>query len=397
MQEYSKLISSIAESKTLAITALIKKLKAEGKEILSFSAGEPDFNTPEYIKSAAISAIENNKTKYTPVQGTAELIQAIVNKLKQENNLIFDSENILVSTGAKQSLFNIILSLCNPGDEIIFQSPYWVSYPEITKIAQAKPIIIETDTENNFKITPEQLEKSISEKTKVFLFNSPSNPTGAVYSKDEILKLADVLIPKDVFIVTDEIYEKIIFEGEEHFSIGSIDELRERTFTINGVSKAFAMTGWRIGYAAGKKEVIKLAKNLQSQSTSNASSISQAAAFAALNGGTKDIEKMVSEFNKRREYLVSELQSIEGVDCPTPKGAFYTFFNVGHYYNKVYGEHKVNDSISFCNYLLNEANIGLVPGIAFGNDKCVRMSYASSLEDIKEGVQRLKKALTSLN
>ena len=397
MSEYSKLIFSIQESKTLAITSLIKKLRAEGKEILSFSAGEPDFNTPEYIKSAAISAINNNQTKYTPVQGTTELIETIVEKFKKENNLLFTNENILVSTGAKQSLYNIILALCNPGDEVIFQAPYWVSYPEITKIAQAKSVIINTDIKDNFKINPNLLKQAITEKTKVFLFNTPSNPTGAVYSKSEILDLAEVLINKDIFIVSDEIYEKILFGGEEHFSIGSIDELKDRTITINGVSKAFAMTGWRIGYAVGNKDIIKLAKNLQSHSTSNASSISQAAANAALNGDGKEISKMVEEFNLRRNYIVKELQSIEGINCPTPKGAFYTFFDVSNYYNKSFNNFTVIDSVSFCNYLINEANIGLVPGVAFGNDNCVRMSYAASMDDIKEGISRLKDSLLKLN
>ena len=397
MSEYSKIIFSIQESKTLAITSLIKKLRAEGKEILSFSAGEPDFNTPEYIKSAAISAINNNQTKYTPVQGTTELIETIVEKFKKENNLLFTNENILVSTGAKQSLYNIILALCNPGDEVIFQAPYWVSYPEITKIAQAKSVIINTDIKDNFKINPNLLKQAITEKTKVFLFNTPSNPTGAVYSKSEILDLAEVLINKDIFIVSDEIYEKILFGGEEHFSIGSIDELKDRTITINGVSKAFAMTGWRIGYAAGNKDIIKLAKNLQSHSTSNASSISQAAANAALNGDSKEISEMVEEFNLRRNYIVKELQSIEGINCPTPKGAFYTFFDVSNYYNKSFNNFTVIDSVSFCNYLINEANIGLVPGVAFGNDNCVRMSYAASMNDIKEGISRLKDSLLKLN
>lgn len=397
MSEYSKLIFSIQESKTLAITSLIKKLRAEGKEILSFSAGEPDFNTPEYIKSAAISAINNNQTKYTPVQGTTELIETIVEKFKKENNLLFTNENILVSTGAKQSLYNIILALCNPGDEVIFQAPYWVSYPEITKIAQAKSVIINTDIKDNFKINPNLLKQAITEKTKVFLFNTPSNPTGAVYSKSEILDLAEVLINKNIFIVSDEIYEKILFGGEEHFSIGSIDELKDRTITINGVSKAFAMTGWRIGYAVGNKDIIKLAKNLQSHSTSNASSISQAAANAALNGDGKEISKMVEEFNLRRNYIVKELQSIEGINCPTPKGAFYTFFDVSNYYNKSFNNFTVIDSVSFCNYLINEANIGLVPGVAFGNDNCVRMSYAASMDDIKEGISRLKDSLLKLN
>ncbi|MCH7827165.1 MAG: pyridoxal phosphate-dependent aminotransferase [Bacteroidetes bacterium] len=397
MSEYSNLISSIQESKTLAITALIKKLRTEGKPILSFSAGEPDFNTPEYIKSAAISAINNNQTRYTPVQGTAELIESIITKFKKDNNLLFTNENILVSTGAKHSIFNIIMALCNPGDEVIFQSPYWVSYPDITKIAQAIPVIINTDIKDNFKINPNQLKQSITEKTKVFLFNTPSNPTGTVYSKQEILDLAEVLIDKDIFIVSDEIYEKILFDGEEHFSIGSIEELKDRTITINGVSKAFAMTGWRIGYAGGNKDIIKLAKNLQSQSTSNASSISQAAANAALNGDGNEISEMVDEFNLRRNYIVKELQSIDGINCQTPKGAFYTFFDVSNYYNKSFNNFTVIDSISFCNYLIKEANIGLVPGVAFGNDNCVRMSYAASMDNIKEGISRLKVSLSKLN
>ncbi len=395
--EYSKLISSIQESKTLAITSLIKKLQAEGKEILSFSAGEPDFNTPDYIKSAAITAINNNQTKYTSVQGTRELIETIIEKLKKENSISFRSDNILVSTGAKQSLFNVMLALCNPGDEVIFQAPYWVSYPEITKIAQAKPVVINTDAANNFKINPKQLKDSITENSKVFLFNSPSNPTGTVYSKQEILDLAEVLLQYDIFIITDEIYEKIIFDDEKHFSIGSIDELKDRTIIINGVSKAFAMTGWRIGYAAGKKEIIKLAKNLQSHSTSNASSVSQAAANTALRGNGDAIEKMVKEFNLRRNYIVEELRSINGIVCPKPKGAFYTFFDVSSFYNKSFDNFKITDSISFCNYLIKSANIGLVPGIAFGNDNCVRMSYAASMENIKEGISRLKNSLEKLN
>ena len=397
MLNFSKLLSSIEPSKTVALTSLINQLKVEGKKILSFSAGEPDFNTPDFIKEAAINAINNNQTKYTSLQGTAELINTIINKFKTENNLDFTPNEILVSSGAKQSLYNVVMSICNPGDEVIFQAPYWVSYPEMVKLAQAKPVIIESTAESNFKITPNQLEEVITKNTKAFLFNSPSNPTGAVYSKSEIIELANVLIKKDIYIITDEIYEKIIFDDEEHFSIGSIPELKDKTITINGVSKAFSMTGWRIGYAGGSKEIIKLAKILQGHSTSNATSISQAAANAALNGSGKEINKMVEEFNNRRNFVIKELQTIKGINCPTPKGAFYAFFDVSNYYNKSNGRLKVTDSISFCNYLISDVSIALVPGVAFGNDSCARMSYASSMDDLVEGIKRLKSSLTNLN
>ena len=396
MQKYSNLISSIEESKTLAITALSKKLKAEGKDVLGFSAGEPDFATPNYIKEAAIKAINNNFTKYTANEGYPDLIKAVINKLKKDNDLDFEAKNILVSSGAKHSIYNLLMALCNPGDEVIFQAPYWVSYPEMTKLAQATPVVINAGVEQNYKITPEQLEKSITPKSKVFIFNTPSNPTGAVYSKKEILALGEVLKGKNIFIISDEIYEKIIFDGEKHFSIGRIDELRAFTFTVNGVSKAYAMTGWRIGYAAGDASIIKLARNLQSHSTSNAASISQAAAVAALNEESKEIDEMVNQFKIRRDFIVSELNKINGFKCPNPKGAFYVFFDVSSFYGKSANGKQINDSTSFCNYLLDSQFVGLVPGVAFGNDNCVRMSYACSLDQIKKGIERLIKAMSIL-
>ena len=292
MNGYSELISSIEESRTMAISSLVKKLQAEGKNVLSFSAGEPDFPTPEFIKQAAIKAINENFTRYTANEGYAPLIKAIIQKFSKENGLEFKPQNILVSAGAKHSIYNLLMALCNPGDEVIFQAPYWVSYPEMVKLAQSIPVIIDAGVDQEYKITPAQLEKAITPKTKVFLFNTPSNPTGSVYSKEEILALAEVLKDKEhVYIVSDEIYEKIVFDGEEHFSIGSIDYLKDRTITINGVSKAYAMTGWRIGYAAGDAGVIKLARNLQSHSTSNAASISQAAALAALTQESDEIDR----------------------------------------------------------------------------------------------------------
>ena len=396
MKQLSNLISSVEESRTLAITSLIKKLKAEGKNVLSFSAGEPDFPTPDFIKEAAIKAINNNFTYYTANEGYPDLIKTIIKKFKEDNGLEFNPENILVSSGAKHSLFNILLAICNPGDEVIFQSPYWVSYPEMARLARAESVIIDAGVETEYKILPAALEKAITEKTKVFLFNSPSNPTGTVYSKKEILALAEVLKGKDIFVVTDEIYEKIVFDGEEHFSIGTVDFLKDKTITVNGVSKAYSMTGWRIGYAGGPKEIIKLARNLQSHSTSNAASISQAAAQAALSNQSPDIDMMVGEFKKRRDFIVSELNKIPGVKCPVPKGAFYVFYDVSSYYGKSVNGLKIKDSTSFCNYILTEQNVGLVPGVAFGNDNCVRMSYACSQAQIEDGLGRLHKALGKL-
>ena len=396
MNNYSEVISSIEESKTMAISSLVKKLKAEGKNVLSFSAGEPDFPTPEFIKQAAIKAINNNFTKYTPNEGFPPLINAIIEKFSKDNNLEFKPQNILVSDGAKHSLYNLIMAICNPGDEVIFQAPYWVSYPQMVKLAQAKSVIINAGVEQNYKITPEQLRDSITSRTKVFLFNTPSNPTGSVYSKDEIKALAEVLKEKDIYIISDEIYEKIVFDGEEHFSIGSIDYLKDRTITVNGVSKAYAMTGWRIGYAAGKAEIIKLARNLQSHSTSNASSISQAATLAALTEESHEIRDMVEKFKTRRDYIYEELNKIDGIKCPLPKGAFYVFYDVSSYYGKHINGYDIKDSTSFCNYMLSEQNVGLVPGIAFGNDNCVRMSYACSMEELSDGVERIKTALHKL-
>jgi aspartate aminotransferase len=395
---YSELIKSIEESRTMAISSLVKKLQAEGKNVLSFSAGEPDFPTPEFIKQAAIKAINENFTRYTANEGYAPLIKAIVEKFHKENGLEFKPQNILVSAGAKHSIYNLLMALCNPGDEVIFQAPYWVSYPEMVKLVQSIPVIIDAGVEQEYKITPEQLEKAITPKTKVFLFNTPSNPTGSVYSKKEILALAEVLKDKeDIYIVSDEIYEKIVFDGEEHFSIGSIDYLRDRTITINGVSKAYAMTGWRIGYAGGDADVIKLARNLQSHSTSNAASISQAAALAALTQESDEIDDMVVKFKERRDFIYEALNKVEGIKCPLPKGAFYVFYDVSSYYGTHVNGYQIKDSSSFCNYLLTEESVGLVPGIAFGNDKCVRMSYACSFEELTDGLERITRALAKLN
>jgi len=393
LNKLSELVSSIEESRTVAVSSLAKRLQAEGRDVLNFGAGEPDFNTPDFIKKAAIEAIHNNFTTYTPNEGYPDLIKAVIRKFKIENNLEFESGNILVSNGVKHSLYNILMAVCNPGDEVIFQAPYWVSYPEMVKLVKAKSVVIYAGVEKGYKMSPEDLEKAITPKTKAFIFNTPSNPTGVVYSRDEILAFAEILKDKDIYIISDEIYEKIIFDDEKHFAIGSVDGLRDKTITINGVSKAYAMTGWRIGYAGGPKEIIRLARNLQSHSTSNASSISQAASVAALTELTDEIKKMVEEFRRRRDFIVSELNKLKGVKCPIPKGAFYVFYDVSSYYGMNVNRFEIKDSTTFCNYLLMERNVGLVPGVAFGNDHCVRMSYACSHSQIEEGLERIHKAL----
>lgn len=396
MSDLSKLISSVEGSATLAITALVKKLKAEGKDVLSFSAGEPDFPTPSFVKEAAIEAIRNNFTYYTANTGTPELLKAITEKLEKENGLIYTPQEVMVSNGAKHSIYNVLMSVCNPGDEVIFQAPYWVSYPEMVKLCQAKSVIISAGPESEFKITPAQLEAAITPKTKVFLFNSPSNPTGATYTPEEVQALAKVLVDKDIITLSDEIYEKITFDGVKHYSIAQYPGMKEKTVVVNGLSKAYSMTGWRVGYAAGPKAIIDLAANLQSHSTSNACSVSQKAATAALTGPQEEIEMMARKFEERRNLVMREIASVKDVVCPVPGGAFYIFFDVSRFYGRTFNGTRISSSAEMCTYLLAEENIGLVPGDAFGNDNCVRMSFACSDANIIEGIKRLKRGLEKL-
>jgi len=394
--DLSKLVSSVEGSATLAITALVKKLKAEGKDVLSFSAGEPDFPTPKFIKEAAIQAINDNFTKYTANAGTPDLIAAIIAKFKNDNNLEYGSAEILVSSGAKQSIYNVLMAICNPGDEVIYQSPYWVSYPEMVKLVQGKSVVIDAGPESGYKITPAQLKAAITPKSKVFIFNSPSNPSGAAYTPEEIQALCAVLAETDIITISDEIYEKITFDGGQHYSPAQYPGLRDKTVVINGLSKAYSMTGWRVGYAAGPKYIIDVAANLQSHSTSNACSVSQKAATAALTGPTTDLEMMATKFQERRDLIIKGLSEIEGIKCPVPGGAFYAFFDVSLYYGKSFNNVSIKSSADMCTYLLAEENIGLVPGDAFGNDNCVRMSFACSDKNILEGLKRLKNGLEKL-
>jgi len=378
----------LSESITMAITALAKELKAEGRDILSFSAGEPDFDTPQIIKDEAIKAINEGFTKYTAVDGIPELKDAIVKKLKRDNGLDYEPKNIIVSNGAKHSLFNLFQAVINDGDEVIIPSPYWVTYPELVEYSGGKVVKIETNDSSGFKITPEQLKNSITEKTKMLILTTPSNPTGAVYNRDELIALGEVLKGKDIIIASDEMYEKLVYDGD-FTSVASISEdMYNRTVTINGLSKSVAMTGWRFGYlATPNMELIKAMKNLQSQSTSNINSITQKASIVGLSPEIDgEIEKMVKAFKERRDYAVDTINQIDGLSVIKPDGAFYLFINISEV---------EKDSMKFAKELLEKKGVAVVPGVGFGSDGYVRFSFATNLETIKDGINRIKEFVES--
>jgi aspartate aminotransferase len=382
----------------LGIAAKVKRMQADGIKIIGFGAGEPDFNTPANIKEAAKKAIDSGFTKYTPTSGISELKEAICNKLKKDNDLQYKPVEILVSCGAKHSIFNAILSLCDAGDEVILSSPYWVSYPEMIRVAEAKPVMIKTTQENNFKITHHQLREVITPKTKVFILNSPSNPTGVVYGKEELQTIADILTETGVYCISDEIYEKIIYDGKEHISIASLSpEMRELTIVVNGVSKSYSMTGWRIGYAAGPKDIIEAMSNLQSHSTSNPTSISQKAALEALKGQQESLGEMIRAFTERRDYIVRRLNSIRGISCLTPQGSFYVFPNISQILGKKYNGQTIKDSFSLTELLLEEAKVAVIPGAVFGDDNHLRLSYATSTENIASGMDRIEEFMKKIS
>lgn len=388
----SKRAGKIKPSPTLAIDSKAKALRAAGKDIVNFGVGEPDFDTPDNIKEAAIKAIRDGFTKYTPVGGIAPLKEAIVAKFKTDNGLEYSKDEVIVSCGAKHSLYNIAQALYGPGDEVLIAAPYWVSYPDQVLLNDAEPVIVKTDEKDSFILRPEVLEAHITQKTKALILNSPSNPTGLAYSRKSLEAIADVALRHGLYVISDEIYEKLLYDGTEHTSIASLSgEMKEKTIVVNGLSKSYAMTGWRIGYAAGPKEIIKAMTNIQSQSTSNPTSIAQMAALEALRGPQDFIPRMREEFDRRRKYLIVELNSIPGISCLTPTGAFYAFPNI----SKLYGG-KVKNSSELALYLLEEAGVALVPGDAFGNDNHVRISYATSMEDIKKAVERIKTAIARL-
>lgn len=379
----------LSESITIAITTLSRELKAQGKDIVSFSAGEPDFDTPQKIKDAAIKALKNGETKYTAVDGTPEVKKAIVEKLKRDNGLDYDASDIIVSVGAKHSLFNIFQALLNEGDEVIIPAPYWVTYPEQAQYSGGKPVIIDTDDSSGFKITPEQLKNSITSKSKILVLTTPSNPTGSVYTKEELEGIAEVLKGTDIIVISDEMYEKLLYDGQKFTSVASISEdMFNRTITVNGLSKSVAMTGWRFGYSATvKTELNKAMKKLQSQSTSNICSITQAAAIAALDGSVdEEIETMRVEFEKRRNLACEMFEAIDGLSVVKPNGAFYLYVNI---------KNVSNDSMKFASELLEDAGVAVVPGVAFGLEGYFRFSFATSEAIIKDGISRIEKFIKS--
>ncbi len=393
----SKRMSLIKPSVTLAITAKAKALKASGIDVIGFGAGEPDFDTPDIIKKAAIDAIDKGYTKYTAVGGINELKDAVIRKLKRDQGLDYKRDNILVSCGAKHSLYNLTQALFEEGDEVIIPAPYWVSYPEQISITGATPVILNTRESQGFKVHISALENTITDKTRGIILNSPSNPTGAAYTKGELQKIADLIKGKDITVISDDIYEKIVYDGFEFSSIAGLGkEIKKKTVIVNGVSKAYSMTGWRIGYIAGPKRLIKECSMLQSQSTSNPTSIAQYAAVKALNCPDEVIFKMVREFDKRRKYIVQALSFIDGVSCNMPAGAFYVFPDVSNHFGKNYNGKSIGGSVDMANYLLNDCNVAVVPGAAFGADNNIRLSYATSMENIKTGIERIKDGISRL-
>jgi aspartate aminotransferase len=390
----SKRVKSIKPSPTLAIDAKVKALKEQGSDIINFGIGEPDFDTPQSIKNAAINAINSGFTKYCPVPGPLEIKNAIIEKLKRDNSLVYTPEQIIVSSGAKHSLYNLFQSIINDKDEVIVLAPYWVSYPDMIALAGGQSVIVQTTDKTNFKTIPENIKKALTPKTKAILINSPSNPTGVTYSQEELKAIADVCIKHKILIISDDIYEKLVYDNFKFTSIAQVSpQAKELTIIINGVSKAYAMTGWRIGYAAGPKDIVSAMSKIQSQSTSNACSISIKAAVEALNGSQECVKDMRKEFEKRRDYIVARLNAIQGMTCRKPEGAFYVFPNIKNLLGKTFNSKTINTDLEFADYLLNYAKIAVVPGTVFGAEGYIRLSYATSLENIKSGMNMLETAL----
>ena len=396
MNYLSNRVQKLAESETLAMARLGNELKEKGVNVINMSLGEPDFATPDFVKIAAKEAIDKNFSYYTPVPGYKDLQEAIAKKFKRDNNLNYKPSEIVVSTGAKQSIINVVMATVNPGDEVILPAPFWVSYSEMIQLNEGVVVQLSTDYKSDFKITTEQLEKAITPKTKMFLFSNPSNPTGSMYSEKELRALGEVFKKHpQVLIISDEIYEYITFE-EKMFSIGSIPELSDRTVTINGLSKGFAMTGWRLGYLGAPENIAKACVKIQGQFTSGASSISQRAALTAVNADPAIVKEMQVAFKKRRDLLISLFKEIPNVHCNNPGGAFYLFPEVSFYFGKKYGETIIKDAKDLCMYLLNVGHVALTPGGAFGAPNYIRLSYATSEENIREAANRIKKALAEL-
>lgn len=385
-------------SPTLAVTSRAKRMKAEGIDVISFAAGEPDFDTPQNVKDAAIKALQEGFTKYTPSSGIVELKQAICAKLKRDNGLDYAASQIVVSNGAKHSIYNAILALCNPGDEVIIPTPYWVSYPEMVQLADGVSVFVQTDEATGFKITPDMLRKAITPKTKILILNSPSNPTGAVYDRSEIEDIAHIAVENGFYVISDEIYEKLVYDGREHVSIASFgDDIKKLTVTVNGLSKSHSMTGWRVGYTASEQEIADAMERIQDNTTSNPVSFVQRGALEALNGPQDSVEMMAREFDRRRRVMVNGLNSIPGIVCPEPGGAFYVFPNISALIGRSFGQWAITGAETFADYLLNgDAKVAVIPGTGFGADANIRLSYATSMEAIEKGIERIREAVSKL-
>lgn len=382
---------NIGASPTLAMNARAKEMKRQGIDVLSFTVGEPDFNTPAHIAAAGIEAIREGFTRYTPAAGIPELKEAICMKLDRDNELQYEPADVIVSNGAKHSIYNALQALVDDGDEVIVPAPYWVSYPEMIKLNGGTPVIIPTAAKDGFKLRPEQLQEHITDRTKAIFINSPNNPTGAVYSRPELESLADILVPRGIVIIADEVYEKLLYDGAVFTSVAALGpEVKEHTVTVNGVSKTYAMTGWRIGYAAAPRVLAQAMANIQSHATSNPNAIAQKAALVALTGDQTPVQKMLTEFTRRREQMVKGINAIPGMSCCKPEGAFYIFAQVASLFGKTIRERKINGSVDLAEVLLTEGHVALVPGAAFGDDRFVRFSYATSLDVIEKGLLRVK-------
>lgn len=393
----SKKNSNITSSVTLEITARAKKMKAQGDDIISLSVGEPDFNTPANIRDAALQAMESGKIGYTPASGLAELKTAICEKLLKDNQLAYDIKNIVVSNGAKHSLFNALQTVCNPGDEVIVGVPYWVSYPNLIEMADAVPVYVEMKESDGFKFTEESLMKALSDKTKAIIINSPNNPTGTVFTKKDLKIIADFAVKNDIYVISDEIYEKLIYEGE-HVSIASLgDKIKELSIVVNGMSKCYAMTGWRIGYSASSAEIAGIMSNIQSHATSNPNTIAQYASIEGIKGPQDSVETMRRCFLERRDYIVEGINSIKGLSCRNPEGAFYIMVNIQNYIGKYCKDKKIANSFDFSEALLVEEKVAVIPGIGFGQEGYIRLSYAASINTIQKGIERIEKFVSNLN
>ncbi|WP_462137276.1 pyridoxal phosphate-dependent aminotransferase [Candidatus Mycalebacterium sp.] len=395
--EISKRATNIKQSATLAITAKVKELRAEGVDVIGFGAGEPDFDTPSDIKEAGIESIQNGFTKYTPVGGIPELKNAITARIKEDYGIEYAQDEVMVSCGAKHTLYNIAQAVLNPGDEVIVPSPYWVSYPAQIALAGAQAVIAETTLKDGFKLTPAMLKKRISRKTRALILNYPSNPTGSTYDENELKALADTAMEDGIFIISDEIYDKILYGGITHTPVASLgEEVRENSILVNGVSKTYSMTGWRIGYAAGGKNIISAMSRIQGQCTSNPPSMAQMAAVEALSGGQEVVERRAEEFERRKDFIVSRVREI-GFECLDPQGAFYIFPSIEKFIGVKFGDREMENSMDFTDFLLNQAKVAVVPGIEFGMENHIRISYATSMENIEEGMNRVENTLSLLS